>query len=284
MGTTRSLFRTWAIALAWGWLGAFVFLPTLLVVGLGFLERDEAALVRFSGSLAAYARLLDPLYLGVLLRSAGLALEATLWCLALAYPFAYLVARMPPRTRRLALVLVVVPYWTNSLVRAYAIRSALATQGPVNALLLGLGLVEEPLRLLYTGGAVTLGLVYILLPFMILPLYAVFEKLDPALLEAAADLGAGRWQTLGRVVLPLSVPGVVAGALLVFLPALGMFYVADLLGGARDLLVGNLIKNQFLDARDWPFGAAISVGILAVMGVLVGAYAASVRRFRREVL
>lgn len=274
----RSIFRTVAIGLLALWLAVFVLAPMALVVGTSLLARDEATLVAPRLSLEAWARLIDPIYLAVFLRSAGLALAATALCLGLGYPFAYLLARARPDRRPLLLLLVIIPFWTNSLVRTYAVRTVLAARGPLNALLQALGLTDAPVALLYNGLAVVVGLLYVMLPFMVLPLYAVLEKLDRSLLEAAADLGAGRLQVLLRVVFPLSLPGVVAGCVLVFLPSLGMFFVTDLLGGARDLLVGNFIKEQFLDARDWPFGAAASVAMTALMALLLLVWRASQRR------
>jgi spermidine/putrescine transport system permease protein len=202
-------------------------------------------------------------------------------CLFIGYPFAYLVSRYRAAMKPYLIFLVIVPFWTNSLVRTYAMKLLIATNGLVNQALLGLGLIDEPLRMLYTEGAVIAGLVYVLLPFMILPLYAIFEQLRSDLLEASADLGAGRWQTFYRVVLPLTMPGIIAGSLLVLLPAVGMFYVADVLGGAKNLLIGNIVKNQFLDARDWPFGAAASLLLTLAMGVLLYAYYLSVKLIRR---
>jgi spermidine/putrescine transport system permease protein len=210
--------------------------------------------------------------------SLGMALIATLLCLIVGYPFAYLLSRLRAAWRPVLLTLVVIPFWTNSLVRTYAVRSLLAAKGPLNNALLALGLIDEPVRLLYTGPAVTVGLVYVLLPFMILPLYSSFEKLDRRLIEAAADLGAGRLATFWHVIIPLTAPGIAAGSLLVFLPALGMFYVTDVLGGARDLLIGNFLKDQFLDARDWPFGAAASVIVIGLLFLFLAAYAFARRR------
>jgi spermidine/putrescine transport system permease protein len=182
------------------------------------------------------------------------------------------------RWRPALLALVVIPFWTSSLVRTYAIVILIKTEGLVNAFLLGVGLVDEPLELLYTELAVLIGFVYTELPFMVLPLYAAMEKLDWRLVEAARDLGAGAWSVLWRVLVPLTLPGIIAGAMLVFLPALGMFYVADVLGGAKELLIGNLIRDQFLSARDWPFGAAASVVVTVLMAALIGVYALSQRR------
>ncbi len=277
MKVLRSPFRTFAIGLVAGWLGLFLLVPSLFVLVTSLLTRHETDLVAGPLTLQNYGRLLDPVYAHVLVHSSSLSLAATVICLVLGYPVAWTIARARPGLRRFLLVLLVVPYWTNSLVRTYAIRTLIATKGVFNALLLKAGLIDEPVRMLYSGHAVTLGLVYIFLPFMVLPLYAVLEKMDPAILEAAEDLGAGPFQKFTRVLLPLSLPGIIAGSLLVFLPSLGMFYVADLLGGSRDLLVGNLIKNQFLEARNWPFGSAVSIALTLIMGVLLTAHMVSVR-------
>lgn len=254
------------------WLLLFSLLPTLLVVVVSFLGRDEAGLIAPQLTLENYRRLLDPIYLQVFLHSVAMAGSATLLCLLIAYPFAFVLARMPPRWRTVWLTLVIIPFWTNSLLRVYAIRSVLAVKGTLNSLLLGLGLIDEPLRLLYTPWAEGLGLVYVLLPFMILPLYSSFEKLDRRLIEAAADLGAGRLATFRWVIIPLTAPGIVAGCLLVFLPGLGLFYVNDVLGGARHLMIGGLLKDQFLDARDWPFGSAASLLVILLLLLLLGLY------------
>lgn len=279
---TRTPFKTAVLAVTWGWMIVFVLLPNLLVFASSFLRRDELKFVRPPVTLENYTRLLDPLYGGVMLHSLWMAAVTTVVCLLLGYPFAFAVSRFPARLKPLLIFLVIVPFWTNSLVRTYAMKLLLSTNGLVNDLLLALGLIDAPLRMLYTEGAVIAGLVYILLPFMILPLYAVFEQLRRDLLEASYDLGAGRWGTFVRVVLPLTLPGVIAGCLLVLLPAMGMFFTADVLGGAKNLLVGNIIKNQFLDARDWPFGAAASLMLTIVMALLLLAYYRSVKLIRRR--
>ncbi|MBM0490554.1 spermidine/putrescine ABC transporter permease PotB [Aeromonas jandaei] len=265
-------FRNTAIALILGWLTLFVFLPNLMIIGVSFLTRDESELIVPLFTLSNYGRLLDPLYFEVLLHSLWLALFATSICLLVGYPFAWLLAHLPARIRPLLLFLVVVPFWTNSLIRTYALKVLLGTRGLINGWLLDLGLIERPLQMMYTEVAVIIGLVYVLLPFMVLPLYSSIEKLDGRLLEAARDLGANGWQRLVRIILPLTLPGIIAGCLLVFLPAMGMFYVSDLLGGAKHLLIGNLIKTQFLNSRDWPFGAAISVMLTVLMALLVYCY------------
>lgn len=214
-------------------------------------------------------RSLDPLYLGILWRSLRLALLTTVACLLLGFPVAWILRGMKGRARDLALLAVVLPSWTNLLVKNYAWMVILRREGPVNTLLVGSGLVAEPLPLLFNEGAVLVGLVHTFLPFMVLPLYAALEGLDPRVLEAARDLGAGPVQRMRRVVLPLAAPGIAAGAILVFVPALGAFVTPDLLGGARGMMIGNLIQNQMLQARDWPFGAALSVWLTVVSLVLI---------------
>jgi spermidine/putrescine transport system permease protein len=278
----HNLFKTFSIGLTGVWLGIFVFLPNMMILVVSFLERDETAFVRLSFATSSYLRIVDPVYLNVFGHSLFMALVATLICLVLGYPFAYLLARTRPELRHFLLLLVIIPFWTNSLIRTYAIRTLLAIKGVLNQALLFLGIIDAPLQILYTGSAVTMGLVYILFPFMVLPLFAVIEKLDTSLFEAADDLGASRLQIFVRITIPLTMPGIIAGSLMVFLPALGMFYVSDLLGGAKDLLVGNFIKNQFLDARDWPFGSAASVAMMILMALMMGAYFASIRKIGKE--
>lgn len=260
---------------------ALLALPCLLVLALLFLAPQalmlEASLGRRSAyggivhawSLGSYRRALEPLYLAILARSVGLALATTVLCLALAYPVAYwLGRRAPARARSALLVLVILPFWTSFLVRMYAWMFMLRTEGLVNLLLARAGI--GPLNLLYNDGAVLLGQLYGELPFMILPLYASLEKLDPALLEAAADLGASPRRALWRVTLPLSRPGIVAGSVLVFIPSLGAYLAPDILGGARTMYMGSLIQSQFAVVRDAPFGAALSFLLsLVVLGLLV---------------
>lgn len=260
------------ITLIVGWLVLFVLIPNLMIIGTSFLTRDEANLIELTFTLDNYTRLLDPLYAKVLMHSFYMAIVATLLCLVIGYPFAYIVAKMPAKWRPIMLFLVIVPFWTNSLIRIYGLKIVLGTQGILNQALLGLDIIDKPLRIMYTETAVMIGLVYILLPFMILPLYSAIEKLDGTYIEAARDLGANKLQTLLKVVLPLTMPGIIGGCLLVLLPALGMFYIADLLGGAKNLLIGNVIKSQVLNARDWPFGAATSIALTLAMAVMLYAY------------
>lgn len=275
-------FRRFAILLTLLWLGLFVLLPHILVVLTSFYTPDPQHLVVWPFTLNAWERLLEPLYLEVFWYSLWLAALTTVLCLLIGYPFAYFVARLPVWWQGILLFLLVIPFWTNSLIRTYAIKLILGNKGLVNSVLLALGWVEQPLELLYTPFAVVFGLVYVLLPFMVLPLVASFGKLDRNLLEAARDLGAGWWQRFWQVVLPLTMPGIIAGSLMVFLPAMGMFYVADLLGGAKSLLLGNIIKNQFLVVRDWPFGAALSLAMIGLLAVFLWLYFWANRRINRQ--
>ena len=245
------------------WLTVFFLSPLCVVALYSFCERGMYGGVIYQLTFQNYARLFDPVYLSVGLRSFRLAGETTLFSLLLGYPLAYFIATRRPGVRHILLVMVIIPFWTDFLIRTYAWMFILRTEGAMNGLLMGLGLVDRPTEWLFTEGAVTLGLVYGYLPYMVLPLYASIEKLDRALVEAAQDLGANALRTFREVILPITLPGVVAGCVLVFIPSMGAFVTPDLLGGARTPMIGNLIKTQFLTARDWPFGAAMS---LAVMG------------------
>ena len=271
------------IALIVGWLGLFVLIPNAMIIVTSFLTRDEANLIDMVFTLDNYQRLLDPLYAKVLLHSFYMALVATLLCLFIGYPFAYIVAKMPQQWRPFMLFLVIVPFWTNSLIRTYGLKIVLGTQGIFNKSLIALDIIDKPIRIMYTESAVMIGLVYILLPFMILPLYSAIEKLDHTYIEAARDLGANKIQTLIKVILPLTMPGIIGGSLLVLLPALGMFYISDLLGGAKNLLIGNVIKSQVLNARDWPFGAATSIALTIAMAVMLYAYYRAGRLLNKKV-
>lgn len=274
-------FKHFSIGLIFVWLVIFVLLPNIAVVLASILSREEENFVSLPFTFDNYLKIIDADYLHVFFQSLLYAVETTLICIILGYPFAYGLSKVKAKWRNICLLLVIIPFWTNSLIRTYAIKIIFANNGLVNTALLAAGLIDKPLTILYTHYAVLIGLVYILLPFMILPLYAVIEKLDRRLTEAARDLGASRWQSFWHITLPLTMPGIIAGSLLVFLPALGMFFVSDVLGGAKELLIGNLIKNQFLDARDWPFGSALSTVVTLIMGVLLYAYYLSGRVINR---
>lgn len=260
--------RRLALVPAAALLAITVGVPLLLLAAYSMLSRGAYGGVAPPWTLENWQRLADPLYAGILARSFLAALAATLLCLLLALPMALFIARAR-RWRNLLLALVMLPFWTSLLVRTYAWMFLLRDTGLINTLLLRAGLIAEPLPLLYHWGAVLLGLVYAHLPFMVLPVYAALERQDPALAEAAADLGARSWHVFWRVTLPLAAPGIRAGVLLVFIPCLGAFLIPDLLGGGRTILAGTLIQNQFTAARDWPFGSALSLALMAAVLALV---------------
>jgi spermidine/putrescine transport system permease protein len=263
--------RRWFLAPSWLWLAALFAAPFAVVLGYSFLSRGPYGGVEQPPTIENYTRLADPLYLTILLRSFLTAAFATALCLVIAFPAALFIARST-RRRNLYLQLVMLPFWTSFLVRTYAWIFLLRETGLVNSALQALGLIREPLPLLYNHGAVLLGLVYGYVPFMVLPIYATLERLDPSLIEAAADLGARPLTALFRVIVPLAKPGIVAGSVLVFVPCLGAYLTPDLLGGGRTVLVGNLVQNQFTTARDWPFGSAVSIGLMLVVTLLLWAF------------
>jgi spermidine/putrescine transport system permease protein len=254
------------------WLVGFFLLPLTYLLAVSFAQRSPYGTIDWTLGLGNYARGFKPLYLAIYWRSFWMGLITTCVCALLGFPVAYTLAlRVSKRWKSALLMLVVIPFWTSFLIRTYAWMIILRSEGPVNNLLLALHLVQSPLRLLYTPLAVMIGLVYGELPFMILPLYAVLQKLDPTLLEAAEDLGAPWWPTFWRVTLPLSSPGLVAGSILVFIASVGAFVTPDLLGGARTMMVGNLIQNQFAAARDQPFGSAVAFLLTFLVLALVAA-------------
>ncbi len=279
--TTRK-FQTFTVTIIFAWLIFFVLIPNLLVLITSFLTRDSSNLVEFTFSLDSYKRLIEPLYAQVLWNSLYMSGVATIICLLIGYPFAFMIAKMKPVFRPIMLFLVILPFWTNSLIRIYGMKIFLGVKGVLNNTLLWLGIIDTPIRILNTEAAVIIGLVYILLPFMILPLYSSIEKLDYRLLEAAKDLGANAFQRFIKIILPLTMPGIIAGCLLVLLPAMGMFYVADLLGGAKVLLVGNVIKSEFLISRNWPFGSSISIALTILMALLLFVYYRAGKLFNKK--
>jgi spermidine/putrescine transport system permease protein len=250
------------------WSAVFFAIPLGIVCAYSLLTRGDYGGVERPWTHESYARLFDPLYLIILARSVRLASAATLCCALLGFPLALFIARAG-RWKNLYLQLVLLPFWTSFLVRTYAWLFILRDTGLINTVLLRLHLIHAPLQLLYNDTAVLVGLVYNFLPFFVLPLYATLERLDPALLEAAADLGARPFSTLWRVILPLSAPGIAAGGVLVFIPCLGAYLTPDLLGGGKTVMLGNLIQNQFTTARDWPFGSATAVVLMLGCSLLL---------------
>lgn len=265
------MFR-WLLVPAMAWLALFFFAPVLLVLVISFTSRGLYGGIEWTFTLANYAGVLDPLYLKIFFRSLALALAATALCLVMGFPLAYYIARAPARWQGIWLLVIMIPFWTNFLVRTYAWMFMLRTEGLLNTLLTGLGLIASPLEILYSDTAILIGLVYGYLPFMVLPLYAAVERVPPSVVEAAWDLYAPAWEVFRRVLLPLAKPGVIAGCLLVFIPSLGAFITPDLLGGARTMMVGNLIQHEYLAMRDWPFGSAISFVLMGLVLLGVMAY------------
>ncbi|WP_177565104.1 ABC transporter permease subunit [uncultured Phascolarctobacterium sp.] len=250
------------------WLSIFFVIPLLIVVAVSFAGRTPYGQVIFSFTFANYLRFLEPLYLKIFADTLGVAIVTTIATILMGYPLAYTIAQLPKKWQQPGLILVMIPFWINFLIRSYAWVIILRSQGVVNTLLLKLGLIDQPLQMLYNDMAVMLGMVYALLPFMVLPIYVSIEQLDTRLLEAASDLGAKPLTAFRKITLPLTMPGIAAGTILVFISSLGMFVVPDVMGGAKSALIGNLIQNQFLSARDWPFGSALSI-VLALLSLVL---------------
>ncbi|HBM80429.1 MAG: ABC transporter permease [Clostridiales bacterium] len=254
------------------WMLLFFIVPLFLVVVVSFMTRGQYGDIQYKITSGNYAKLLNPLYIRILWNSILISAATMLLCLIFGYPFAYFVARSPKIYRPILLMLIILPFWTNSLIRTYAWIILLRTEGIINTYLLKLGIIKAPLTLLYNNTAVLIGMVYMMFPFMVLPLYSSIEKLDKSLLEAASDLGATPVRAFLKVTLPLTKPGIFSGCLLVFVPTLGYFFIPDLMGGSKIILISNLIKNQFLSARNWPFGSAISVILIVIMFVTLLIY------------
>ncbi|HVY07406.1 MAG TPA: ABC transporter permease [Burkholderiales bacterium] len=293
MAAARNRLHKWLIGgPPFAYLLVFFAIPVLIMVLASFRNSGEfgglAPLIseetgKFDLTTESYGRFFsDFLYTGLFLKSIAYAATTTLVCILIAYPLAMLIARSPKKHRDLLVLLVILPFWSNFLIRVYAWIIILGPQsvfvGALNSMLGVFGI--EPVTLLYTPFAVIVGLVYVHLPFMVLPLYANLEKHDPALLDAAQDLGANAWRRFWRVTFPLSLPGVYAGAALVFIPALGIFAIPDILGGTEGIMIGNVIKQQFLDTRDWPFGSVLSM-VLTVMAIGLAGLAAWIARRSR---
>ncbi len=250
-------------------LGVFFCIPVLLMFGVSLASRGLYGGIEWTLNFENYLRLADPLYWNIYGRSLFLAGATTVVCLAVGFPLAYVMARSSPRMQNVLLLLVMIPFWTNFLVRIYAWIFLLRTEGFFNSVLMHLRILDAPLDLLYTNGAVFIGLVYGYLPFMILPLYVAIERISPSLEEAALDLYASGLSVFWHVVIPLARPGIVAGCILVFIPSVGAFITPHLLGGGKSMMLGTLIQHEFLVVRDWPFGSAISF-VLMLLVVVVG--------------
>ena len=285
--------RRWmALSPAMVVIGIFMIIPMGILLVFSFMEADPYGGVDAGFTFEAYIQILferdfddllqfDPIYLNIIGRSLLLAGLATIGCLILGLPVAYYITRQDPRVQSLLLFLITLPFWTNLLVRTYAWILILATDGVIEQPLKFLGIIEDSLDMMYTNGAVGVGLIYTYIPLMVLPIYASLEKLDFRLIEAAHDLYANRIEVVKQVIIPLAKPGIVAGSILVLIPSLGAFVAPNLLGGGKKLMMGSLIQVQFASARNWPFGAALSICLLALVMIAL-LYQARVSAKRRE--
>jgi spermidine/putrescine transport system permease protein len=267
-----SSLKYFSLGITWLWLMVFALLPFCLVTLASFASHDNTHLLMWPFTLENYLQLNNSIYVKIFKQSFYIAGTCTLICLLVGYPFAYIIARMQSRFKGLLTLLVIIPFWTSSLIRTYSMITMLKPKGVISSILISLGIINKPLALLFTDTSVMIGLVYNLLPFMILPLLTNIERLDKKLIDAARDLGANRFTTFRRVILPLTMPGILSGCILVFLPAMTIFYIPDLLGGSKSILLGNLIQNQFLIAQNWPLGSAISVVFTLLLAVLLLIY------------
>ncbi|MGX5631392.1 spermidine/putrescine ABC transporter permease PotB [Bacillus thuringiensis] len=254
------------------WLLIFFLIPLVFVLGFAFMQRGAYGTVEMQFTLENISRVFDPLYLGTLWETVKIAVITTVICLLIGYPFAYTITIVDRKYRSILLLLATIPFWINFLVRSYAWIVILRSQGLVNTLLLKLGIISEPLNLLYNTPSVILGMVYSLLPFMILPVYAAIEQLDKRKLEAAYDLGATPIKAFWNITVPMTMSGIATGSILVFVSSIGMFVVSDVMGGSKVALIGNVIQNQFLGARDWPFGSALSIIVVLFSFLLIYLY------------
>ncbi len=270
-GATRESLRrkpglgAWLVLLPLlAWLVLFIVVPTIMLVVVSFAERDALGRIVYNFSFDNYIRAFNWVWLKVLLDSIWYAFLTTVICMAVGYPAAYFIGRAPEKWRAILLMLVMVPFWTSFLIRTYAWITILSRDGLVNGLLVASGIFAEPVNFLYTPFAIVLGLVYNFLPFMILPIYTSVERLDGAMIEAAYDLGAGPVRAFSQVIIPLTRPGIVAGALLVFIPAIAMFAITTLMGGGANPTIGEVIYRQFTSGRNQPFGAALGTILLLI--------------------
>ena len=253
------------------WLMLLVAAPLLYVLFLSFLSTDGYNVV-FRFSFDNYINLLNPTYMEIYANSFIIAFFTTVICVLLGYPFAYIMARSKGKKRTMMMIMLMVPFWTNSLIRLNGWKTILGKTGVINSILVDSGLLNQPLEILYTRGAVLLGMVYTLIPYMILPLFASIDKLDHSLLEASNDLGANRKMTFFKITLPLTFAGVFSGTIMIFIPSLGYFFVSDIMGGGKSQLIGNLIENQFKAANNWPFGASLSMLLIFLILLIVTIY------------
>jgi spermidine/putrescine transport system permease protein len=255
-----------------GWLFAFLVLPLIYAVAMSFAKSGIYGGIVWEFSVANYADMCNPIYFRVAVKSLKLAFDTSLWCLIISYPFAYILSKISNKWKGLCMLLIMLPFWINGLIRLNGWANVLRDTGLINTALLKLGIIHKPIEMMFTNGAILFGMVYTFFPFMVLPILTSISKIDKNLIEAAQDLGATRIKTFIRVIFPLTVPGVFAGVIQVFIPSLGAFYISDIMGGGNTTLIGNLIKNQFLSARNWPLGAAFSVAMILFTLIVMRLY------------
>ncbi len=253
---------------AFVWMLFFMAIPLVYILVISFLTKGQQWGIELKFTLDNYKRFFDPLYIKIFLNSFYVAGITTLITLLLGYPFAFFITLFPKKRQSLIITLLMIPFWTNTLIRVYGWIIILQKRGIINTVFVALHLFDKPHDFLYHQSTVMLGIIYTMLPFMILPVYNAVEKIDKDLIAASYDLGANKIQTFFYVTVPQTASGIMTGCIMVFMPSIGMYYVADLLGGANSILLGNLIKNQFFEARNWPFGAAVSV-IMSVISLLL---------------
>ncbi|MCI5882207.1 MAG: ABC transporter permease [Lachnospiraceae bacterium] len=251
------------------WTVLFFVFPFIYIILVSFCSRDQFGNIVYSFSLGAYKTLTKAVYLQVIFRTLKMAAIVTVLVTLIAYPYAYFCSRASKKIQNLLIIAVMIPFWINSLLRIYAIMNFTSKNGLINNFLMGMGIIKEPIQILYTTGAVYFGLVYSLVPMMVMPLYSCLEKIDPAVLEAGRDLGCSSGQLFRKVIFPLSIPGIMGGLVLVFVPAMFNFYIADALGGGKTIIIGNLISSQFSTAKNWPLGAALSVVVMVISTAVI---------------
>ena len=247
------------------WTTLFTIVPLVIIFIFSISASSKIGQLSTDFTISRYKQFFEPIYLDVFFRSIKLSLYSTLLCFLIGYPVAYIIANKEMRVRNFLILFIILPQWTNFLLRTYAWMSILKDNGPINAFLINIGIIKEPLTLLYTDGAVLMGMVYNFLPYMILPIYTIILQIDTSYIEAARDLGSDTITTFRKVIFPLSMPGIVSGIVMVFMPAISTFVISDLLGGGHSMLMGNLIQNQFLAARNWQFGSAISMVLITII-------------------
>ena len=266
---TDHSFKRFSLTIVWCWIILFALTPFCLVISASFLHHNNEHLLMMPATLQNYAQINNNIYVCIFEKSFLVAGITTIFCLLIGYPFAFVLGRTQSRFKNLLIMLVIIPFWTSSLIRSYALIAIIKAKGIINTALIGLGLIDQPIPILFTNIAVIIGLVYNLLPFMILPIMTNVERLDTRLIDAARDLGASKFKTFSKIIIPLTMPGIISGSILVFLPAMTMFYIPDILGGAKSILLGNLIQNQFMIAENWPMGSTFSTVLTLLLASLI---------------